>query len=149
VFVFNHSKKRKEAQRFLARIINNQCSLLDKMRDGPRDEPRVNLALVLLVVPIRGRRLDTERAFAAVTREVSTSGLSLATHVSCDADEVVLGIRYDGETRFLRAQVRHEEPLAVGLYQVGVLVAGALRGDDYPELLAVQQLLDVAAAEPV
>ena len=140
MFDFATARKRNKAQRFLARIINNECSLMDRMREGPRNEPRINLAIVVIVVPLKDGNLRIEDAFVTVTREVSTSGLCLVLQEKYEGDELIVGIQTDEETKFILTEVRHQEPLAAGLFQIGVVVAEAARERDFPELSVMERL---------
>ena len=149
MFDFRKAKKRNEAQRFLARIINNECSLMDRMREGPREEPRINLAVVAVVVPMQHGKPRIERAFATVTREVSTSGLCLVLQEKYDGEELIVGIQTDEETQFIRTEVRHQEPLAAGMYQIGVAVIDPASERDFPELAVMEQFFRSNDPEPI
>ncbi len=68
-------KREQEVQRFICKVVNNHCSELEALIEGPRLESRVRLSVVVLVVPVDKGKPAVERAFAAVTKEFSTSGM--------------------------------------------------------------------------
>jgi len=51
------------------KLINNNSPGLTARLEGPRLDSRVNLALVVLIVPVETDRPQAGRAFTAVTKE--------------------------------------------------------------------------------
>jgi len=123
-----------EVQSFLIKIVNNNCPELKAMLDGPRAERRVPLVLVTLVVPMTGKKPALGQAFAATTKEVSTTGMALILNEPRPLDEVLVGVRWEGELKWCRGTARHANPIGGGFYQVGLQLTGMLHTGDYPEL---------------
>jgi len=127
-------KKEHEVQSFMLKLVNNNCPELKALEEGPRLEARVNLTLVVLVIPIVQKRPKVERMFAAVTKEFTTLGLSLVLNDPRAIDEVVLGFRCEGETKFVRAAAKHLSPMGAGFYQLGLQLKQMMHPSDWPEL---------------
>jgi hypothetical protein len=123
-----------EVQRLLTKIINVHSRSLDALREGPRGELRVDLAMVVIVVPSIDGRPDRQQAFATVTREVSSTGMSLVLSERLEGREVFLVIDVQKEMRYVRGEIRHQGPLGAGLYQAGVKLTELLTIGDYPEM---------------
>jgi len=119
---------------FMLKVINNHCSTLEELVEGPRSESRINLALAVLIIPVEGNKLLTDEAFTAITREFSTSGISVALDRPMGLDEVVLGLRWEGEMTFLRAEAKHLDPMGGGFYQLGLRLTEMVHPGDYPAL---------------
>jgi hypothetical protein len=128
--------RRKEiaVQGFLLKVANNNCPELKAMIEGPRLDRRVNLTLVVLVVPIKRDRPQVREAFTAVTKEFSTSGLAIVLDGPMPLDDMLVGFRWEGELIFLRAKTKHLNPMGGGFFQLGVKMLEMIDANDYPEL---------------
>ena len=80
--------KEHEVQSLMLNLVNNNCPELKGLADGPRLERRVNLTVVVLVIPVEKGKVLIEERFAAVTKEFTSRGLSLVLH-ECRAAETV------------------------------------------------------------
>lgn len=135
MLLFSKNKTRQlEVQRLLTKIINANSRSLDALREGPRGELRVDLALVVIVVPCIDDHPNREQAFATVTREVSSVGMSLVLSEKLDVSEVFLVLEVEREMKYVRAEVRHQGPLGAGLWQAGVQLTEIITPGEYPEL---------------
>lgn len=123
-----------EVQSLMLKLLNTHCADVDALREGPRQETRVNLSIVMLVVPCEGGRPQVDRAFSAVTKEVSTTGVSLILNEPMGLDEVFLGFRLESEMKFLRARAKHLNPMGAGIYQVGLSLTGVVHATDHADL---------------
>lgn len=94
-------KKESAVQAFLVSLLNENCSALRERLDGPRLEGRVNLTLVLMVVPIEHGKPATRRAFCATTKEFSTTGVALVVDQPYGIEEAILGFRRRGTTTWV------------------------------------------------
>ena len=124
-------------QSFLLKLVNNNCSGLEAMVEGPRLDGRVNLVVVTAVIPIEKRRPQTAKSFYAVTKEFSTTGVSIVLDGPVGLDEVILGFRWEGEMKFLRGTAKHLDPIGGGFYQLGFQMTETVSTGDYPELQSV------------
>jgi len=72
--------KRKDlaVQSFVLKLVNNNSPGLTAKPDGPRLDSRVNLMLAVLIVPVETDRPQAGRAFTAVTKEFSSTGVGVA-----------------------------------------------------------------------
>ena len=126
--------KQHEVQSFTLKLINNNCPELEALMEGPRLEGRVNLAVVVLVVPLKNKKPIVDKTFAAVTKGFSTTGVSLVLQEPRALDEVFLGFRWEGAMKFVRAKAKHLDPLGAGFYDLGFQMKEMICVGDYPEL---------------
>jgi len=127
-------KKESAVQSFLVSLLNENCRALRERLEGPRLEGRVNLTLVLSVVPVEQGKPLLDRAFYATTKEFSTTGVALVVDQPYGLDEALLGFRRRGSTVWLRAKARHLHPLGGGFFQLGLRLTERLESCDCPEL---------------
>jgi hypothetical protein len=121
-------------QGFLLKIVNNNCSEVAALIEGPRLEGRVNLSVVVRVVPVGEDGPRIESAFATVTKEFSTSGVALVLDHPRGLDEVLVGFHWERETKWIRAQAKHLNPIGGGFYQIGLRMIEMVPACDLPGL---------------
>jgi hypothetical protein len=130
--------KTKAVQGFLLKVVNNNCPELAALHDGPRLEKRVNLSVVVLVVPVLVGKPRTQDAFAAVTKEFCTAGVGLVLDQPRTLDEVILGFLWENEMTHIRATARHLTPMGGGFYQMGLQATEVVHPAKFPELEALR-----------
>ena len=130
-------KREQEVQSFVLKVVNNNCSELEALVEGPRLEGRVRLCVVVLVIPIENGKPVLERTFGAVTKEFSTSGLSLVVDSGRVPEESIIAFRWEREMRFALAEARHLNPMGAGFYQLGLQLIRMVRPSEYPGLESV------------
>jgi len=102
--------------------------------DGPRSESRVPMVGVVLVIPMVNDEPAIGQAFTAITKEVSTTGMSLVLSEPRGLDEVIVGVRWEGDMTYLRAVAKHLNPLGGGFFQLGLRVTSLAHPSDYPQI---------------
>ncbi|HID77381.1 MAG TPA: hypothetical protein EYP56_15470 [Planctomycetaceae bacterium] len=127
----------REVQGLMVKLLNNHSAELDALIEGPRLEGRVRLCIPVVVIPMEEGQLHLEQAFAAVTKEFSSVGVSLVLCEPRGLDEAVLAFRYEREMRFVRGEARHLNPMGAGFYQIGFRLKELIHPGDYPELQEV------------
>jgi len=125
-------------QSLMLNLVNNNCPELKGLAEGPRLERRVNLTVVVLVIPVEKGKALVDQRFAAVTKEFTSRGVSLVLHECRAADEVIVGFRWERSMRFVLAQARHLNPMGGGFWQLGLRLKEVVQPDDYPELDGVR-----------
>jgi hypothetical protein len=133
VSLFSKNKEH-EVQSLMLNLVNNNCPGLKGLADGPRLERRVNLTVVVLVIPVEKGKVLIEERFTAVTKEFTSRGVSLVLHECRAADNVILGFRWERSMKFVLAQARHLNPMGGGFWQLGLRLKEIVYPDDYPEL---------------
>jgi hypothetical protein len=128
----------KAVQSFILKLVNSNCPEIEALKAGPRLEGRVNLVVVVMVVPLVKKKPVVGKAFAALTKEFSTSGVALVLPDARSMDEVALGFRREGEIAWVRAAAKHLSPLGAGFYQLGFRLMEVLPSADYPELRSLR-----------
>jgi hypothetical protein len=121
-------------QNFVLKIINNNCPELKALIDGPRRDKRVNLSLVVLVVPLENGELQVDNAFYAVTREFSSNGVGIILSQQQALDEVILGFRLESEMTFVHATAKHLNAMGNGFYHLGLEMTEIAPISKYPAL---------------
>jgi hypothetical protein len=127
-------KEEMGVQAFVVALLNQNCRALQEKLDGPRLEGRVNLTTVVMVVPFEEKKPQIRRAFAALTKEFSTSGVAVVVDHPYGPDESLLGFRWRGEITWVRAKAKHLHPMGGGFFQIGFRLMTRLHASDYPEL---------------
>lgn len=129
------SRKRAAAvQSLMLKLVNNNCSDLESLLEGPRLEGRVRLTIVVMVIPVVKGKLMFERMFPAVTKEFSTTGVSLVLNYPRSLDNVVLGFRWERSMRFVRGKAKHMSPMGAGFFQLGLQLTDVVHIGDHPGL---------------
>ncbi len=132
------SRRQKEAQGYLAKIVNNHCPTLEAYARGERDDQRLNLTIAAFVVPVRGSIVDVAAVSATVTKEFSTTGMSIILDNALDAQEAIVVIQWDGTTTHFRGEIKHQSPIGAGLWQCGLHVDEIVAPGEYPELATLE-----------
>ena len=127
-------KTDREVQSFLLKVVNNNCQELRALMDGPRAESRVPLVGVVLVIPLVKNEPVLGQAFTAITKELSTVGMSLILSEARGLDEMIVGVRWEGDMTYLRARAKHLNPIGGGFFQLGLQVTAIAHPGDYPQL---------------
>ena len=127
-------KKTLEVQNLILKVINNNCPELKALLEGPRRDKRVNLSLVVLVVPLEEGELQIGKTFYAITRDLSVTGVGIIMAQQRALDEVVLGFRLQNEIAFVHATAKHLRAMGSGFYQLGLEITEIVPNSKYPEL---------------
>jgi hypothetical protein len=122
---------------FVLKLVNNHCPGLKALAEGPRLDSRVTVVTVVMVVPVADGQIQIDRAFTAVTKEFSSTGVALVLDRPSGLDEALLGFRFEGEMTFLRAKARHLSPIGGGFFQLGFRMLEVVSPADYPKLAAL------------
>lgn len=121
-------------QTFLLRLVNNHCPELGPLFDNRRDETRVPVCVATLVVPLKDGKPSLSEHFPTVTKEFSTTGVSIVLNEPRGLDDVILAFRWESEMTFIKGKARHLNPMGAGFYHLGIQLSTVVRADEYPEL---------------
>lgn len=132
--LFHAWNKTLEVQNFVLKTVNNNCPELKAFLEGPRRDKRVNIILVVLVVPLEDGKLQTDKAFHAVTRELSITGVGIVLDRQRALNEVILGFRNGADLTYVRAEAKHLSPMGGGFFLLGSEMLEIVHPNDYPEL---------------
>ncbi len=130
-------RKDLRVQGFIHNLVNNNCPELIAMIEGPRLDRRVNLTIVVLIIPIKGGRPQPSEAFNVVTKEFSNTGLAIVLDEPIALDDVVIGFRREADMTFARGKAKHLNPLGGGFHQLGFRLTEMVHVGDHPELKSV------------
>jgi hypothetical protein len=132
--MFFSRNKKQAVSNFVLKLINNNCPEIRQLQDGPRNDTRINMSLVVLVIPLEKKKVDVTKAFHAVTKDFSSTSLSVAIDSQRALDEVIIAFRFEGEMYFARATAKHLSPLGGGFHQLGFQMEEMVSPTDYPGL---------------
>ena len=121
-------------QTFLLKLVNNHCPDLIPLFDNRRDESRVPVCVVTLVVPLENGKPQLADHFPTVTKEFSTTGVSIVLDQPRGLGEVILAFRWENDVTFLKGNAKHLNPMGAGFYHLGIQLNTVVRPDEYPEL---------------
>ncbi len=129
--------KDRAVQSFTLKLVNNNCLGRTTTLEGARADSRVNLVVVVMVIPMVDGKPQVTKTFMAVTKEFSSTGVAIVLDAARQVDEAVLGFRFEGDMTFIRAKAKHMDPLGGGFRQLGFHLQEVLSAGDYPELASM------------
>jgi hypothetical protein len=131
--------KRKDwsVQSFVLKLVNSNCLDRTANREDSRADRRVNLVVVVMIVPIQDQKLQIPKTFLATTKEFSNTGVAVVLDTPRQLDQAILGFQFEDKMTFIRAQAKHQDPIGGGFHQVGFHLLEVLAPGDYPELASM------------
>ncbi len=121
----------------ILKLLNANCpGLVPEFQDA-RSDKRVNLAVVVALIPLAEGKTQGDEAFTAVTKDFSSSGVSVVSERPFPFEQAILGFRIEGQFVFVLAEARHVAPMGGGLFQVGFQLIEVVAVGDYPGLESV------------
>ncbi len=121
MFDFTSPLKRKRVKAVLANRVNQR--FMDEMYGGAgdRETDRSDFVRALMVIPGRRKNWKFEEAFVALSRDVSTTGLSLCHSEQMEEDsELLIEVPGADQCHFVRGTVQHCSALGRGYFQIGL-----------------------------
>lgn len=131
---FYVQKRIPEVQSFILKFVNNHSNVAESIALYKRKETRARLNVVILVIPYEDGKLRLDQGFTAVSKEFSTTGMSFILPEPRGLDQVVIGLKFLGEMKFLLSRAIHLTPMGGGFYQLGLEFIEILQPADFPEL---------------
>ena len=123
---------------FVVKLVNNDCPEMKALIEGPRLDSRVNMTVVVMVIPLEGKALQVGQALMAVTKEFSSTGVAVVLDHPRGMDEAILGFRFEGEMTYIRAKAKHLNPIGGGFYLLGFKLEEIVSPGDYPKLKSLR-----------
>ena len=121
-------------QTYLLKLVNNHCPELGAMLENRRDETRVPVCMVTLVVPLEDDKPNLVDHFPTVTKEFSTTGVSIVLDHPRGLKDVILAFRWEDEMTFVKGTAKHLNPMGAGFFHLGIQLDAVVRVDEYPDL---------------
>jgi hypothetical protein len=115
-------------QRFLDEIVAAERSA------ERRREARINISVVVAVIPCVNGQPVIEQAFATFTKNVSENGVALSLNRVLPHHELLLGFPHAASLRYVRSEVHFRESLPLGCSLLGVRLHEIIDDADYPAL---------------
>jgi len=132
--VFSARKRLNQVQSFVLKFLNNHAEPLTEFDPRKRNETRVRINTVVLLIPYRDHRPQLEKMFSGFTKDWSTTGMSVILSEPRGVDQVIVGVRFEAETHYILAKAVHLSPIGPGFYQLGLRFSELLHVSDFPEL---------------
>jgi hypothetical protein len=102
--------------------------------DGRHSDGRADLSLGVLIVPLDDECPDIAKAFTAMTKDVSSTGIGVVSNRAIPTAEALLRLSGNSETRLLRTTIRNRKDLGEGWVRFDMEVTGVLDRSEYPQL---------------
>jgi hypothetical protein len=133
-------KEEEEARTFLLRFLNERCFQDKVLAEEKRWENRSSLMMGAWVIPLIDGEPVLSRAYPTITKDFTTSGLSIVVDGPPSCAEVIIALPVAVEAVLLRCKVLHSRLIGAGFLVAGLRVLGLVPGNQYPELskLALQ-----------
>jgi hypothetical protein len=127
-------RKSREVQSFVLKLLNTNCPKLAARQEEARLDRRVNLVVVVTIIPFDGGCPQVRQGFTAMTREFSNTGVGVVLDHPRYIEHAILGFRFEGEMTFLRAEAKHLQPMGGGFYHLGFHLLEVVSLSEYPQL---------------
>lgn len=128
-------QKRRRVQAILTKRVNERCTQEMYGGSGERGPNRMPMAKAMVVVPSARKDWDFENAFIAISRDISSTGMSIC-HSRRLEGEVLVEIPGENSSTFARMAVQHSTEIGHGYWQVGMKAEEVVELDhaDYSRL---------------
>ena len=87
--LFRRDKSR-AVRNFVLNLVNRKSLDSRRLGRGPRSESRVNLTMVVTVVPLENHGPRVDKSLVTVTKEFSSTGVSVVLAEPRSLDDVIL-----------------------------------------------------------
>jgi len=131
------NKVDRSVKSFLVGLLNNNCSDVKSLIEGDRGDQRINLSIVVALIPLENDQPNTDQAHTVVTRDFSSSGVSIILEKPVGFDLAILAFRFDGMMKYFKAEARHLNPMGGGFYSLGFQLLEETYPGDYPALESI------------
>ncbi len=120
MFGFLFHKKRGEVKRILHGRMNR--AFVKQIDNKGRETSRGAYCEVVWVLPYdhRTKRADFDQVRPVVTKDISSSGMSLIHNEPLTDEKVVVGLHCETDRKFLLCTLQHCTPLGYGFYMIGL-----------------------------
>jgi hypothetical protein len=135
--LFSRNKESK-VRGLILRLVNSHCPSLAPQIEDVRSDNRVSLVIVVAVVPLDGDLVRADKAFSAVTKDFSSTGVAIVLEQPMGFDQVILGFRIGEDMTYVRAEAKHLNPIGGGFFQLGCRLLEVVAAGDYPGLAALR-----------
>ncbi|NMC18789.1 MAG: hypothetical protein GYA33_00055 [Thermogutta sp.] len=132
--VFSARRRLNQVQSFVLKFLNNHAEPVSEFDPRKRNETRVRINTVVLLIPYRDHRPQLDKMFFGFTKDWSTTGISVILSEPRGVDQVIVGVRFEAEIHYILGKAVHLSPIGPGFYQLGLRFSEMLHVSDFPEL---------------
>lgn len=141
---FSRRKKLVDVWNFLERLVNETTPNLAPSAGDSRSQIRHNRAIPTLVAPLSDGSYAADKAYFAITKDVSDVGISLIVPSPLSTPQMVCGFWLEG-LHFLLGELQQNTSLGGGFWQAGVRFTEVIRTADVKQLLPLASQLQPAS----
>ncbi len=132
--MFVKTPAKPDARQLLAALSDPNSQGKLRRIDLHGSQPRAALSVGVLVVPLTDESPDIARAFTALTKDVSATGIGVVANRSVPTSEALLRLSGSSETRLLRTTICNRKELGQGWVRFDMEVTGVVDKSEYPQL---------------
>jgi hypothetical protein len=140
MYSFDGRKQLLEVQGILRRAIDSSAPNLVSQDSELRYDNRANRTFPLVLAPWAEDRAVLNKAITALSKNLSSQGLTVIHVDPFEAEELVVGFRLDEETHFMLGRVRHRTALGGGYGQLGIELTRVVTPTEYGSLDKLEPL---------
>jgi hypothetical protein len=145
MFSFDDRKKQLDVQAFLRRAIDASTPNRPPVEGESRWDTRANRTFPLVMAPWVDGRLCAESAMTALSKNISSQGLTAILAAPIRAEQLVICFVLEGQAYYLLGEVRHRTPLGGGFWQLGIELTKLLTPAEEPALEQLQPMTEALA----
>jgi hypothetical protein len=142
MFSFDDRKKQLEVQAFLRRAIDASSPNRPPLEGEARWDTRSNRTFPLVMAPWVDGRPCPEKAMTALSKNLSSQGLTAILAAPVRAEQLVICFVMEGQAYFLLGDVRHRTPLGGGFWQLGIELSRLITPAEEPTLEQLQPMTE-------
>jgi hypothetical protein len=146
MFSFDGHKKQVDVHSLLRRAIDASSPNLLPPDGELRWDSRSNRTFPLVLAPWVDERALVAEAVTALSKNLSSQGLTVLLAEPIEAEQLVVGLWLDSQAYFLLGDVRHRTPLGGGYWQLGIELSRRLTSTEYGSLDKLEPLTESLAA---
>jgi hypothetical protein len=140
MYSFDGRKQLFEVQGILRRAIDSSAPNLVPEDNELRYDSRANRTFPLVLAPWAENRAVLNKAITALSKNLSSQGLTVLHVDPFEADDLVVGFRLDGEIHYMLGRIRHRTPLGGGYGQLGIELTRIVSPTEYGSLDKLEPL---------
>ncbi len=146
MFSFKKRKKLQVVQGMIRRIVDLSTPDFRHQLKELRKEKRAARSLPVLIVPFVDDQPMMNHTSFGVTRDLSSTGVSVLAQNLIESAEIGIGFWLDGACEFFRGTVRHRRPSDGGYWQIGVELDEVLDHSRWPQIRQLSLMASRLAA---
>ncbi len=146
MYSFDGRKQLLEVQGILRRAIDSSAPNVVPPDSELRYDSRSHRTFPMVLAPWADDRAVLGKAITALSKNLSSQGLTVLHVDPFESDDLVVGFRLDEETHYMLGRVRHRTALGGGFGQLGIELTRVVTPTEYGSLDKLEPLTATLAA---